>query len=141
MQWDMQELEKWEELQAFVDTALLPLYLYRPDEPIDRHVWRMTYLMQVAAAIEQRLRGRVLLFPLAYHVGETPVPQQMPRGFAHYAAIQFAGDRIPLKSDGAQSHPLYLTVGDEDLTSSLRFEVTVDVLYQEILRKWQSSRQ
>jgi hypothetical protein len=137
MQWNLQELENWEELQAFVDTALLPLYLYRPGVPVDQHVLRMTYLLNVASAIEQRLRGRVLLFPVSYQVGDQPVPQQLPVGFTHCVILQFSGDHIRVTSDPTQSSPLYLTVGDEDLSSSLRFEVTVDVLYQEILRLWQ----
>jgi hypothetical protein len=136
MQWNIQDLSNWEELRAYVDTALLPLYLYRPDQPVTEHVMRMTYLANVAASIEQRLKGRVLLFPLSYQVGDEPVPLQLPKGFSHYVLLQFSGDRLRA-ANVAGTSTLSLTVGDEDLTSTLRFEVTVDVLYREILRQWQ----
>ncbi len=136
MQWNLNEMSNWEELRAFVDTALLPLYLYRPGVPVDQHVLRMTYLGNVAAAIEQRLKGRVLMFPVSYQIGSEPVVQKLPDGFAHTVLIQFSGDYIRMAQESPEPSLLYLTVGDEDLESSLRFEVTVDVLYQEILRLW-----
>ncbi|MFY0543082.1 DUF2487 family protein [Brevibacillus sp. H7] len=138
MQWNMTELCKWEELREFVDTALLPLYLFRPGVNVDQHANRMTYLVNVASAIEQRLKGRVLLFPLCYQIGSVPVVQRLPEGFSHYVLLQFSGDHISCAQD--QPSPLYLAVGDEDLDSALRFEVTVDVLYQEILRMWQQRK-
>ncbi|CAM5791719.1 DUF2487 family protein [Brevibacillus borstelensis] len=133
MQWNIQEMEKWEELQPFVDTALLPLYLYRPDTKLVDHVMRTSYLLNVAASIEQKLKGRVLLFPLCYQFGHEPIPQQFPAGFQHCILLQFSGDDIKLLGQEARR----LTVGDEDLDSPLRFEVTVDILTQEVIRMWQ----
>lgn len=135
MQWNINEIENWEELRSFVDTALLPLYLYRAGTGVPDHVLRMNYLMNVAAAIEQKLRGRVLLFPLGYRIGEEMLAQATPEGFAHSVILHFRGDRIQL-ADGGDS-VLMLSVGEEDLESSLRFEVTVDVLYKEVIRHWQ----
>jgi hypothetical protein len=135
MQWNVQELENWEELRTYVDTALLPLYLYRPEKPVNEHVQRMSYLVQVAASIEQRLKGRVLLFPICYQIGDEPLAQRLPAGFAHYVLLQFSGERLDARVD--EGRLLRLTVGDEDLDSALRFEVTVDVLSREIIRLWQ----
>ncbi|MEJ8544844.1 DUF2487 family protein [Brevibacillus borstelensis] len=133
MQWNIQEMEKWEELQPYVDTALLPLYLYRPELKLADHVVRMSYLMNVAASIEQKLKGRVLLFPLCYQFGNEPAAQQFSESFEHCILLQFSGDGIKLVGPQARM----LTVGDEDLDSPLRFEVTVDILTREIIRMWQ----
>jgi hypothetical protein len=95
----------------------------------------MSYLVQVAASIEQRLKGRVLMFPLCYQIGDEPLAQRLPAGFAHYVLLQFSGDR--LDAHEGEGSRLRLTVGDEDLESALRFEVTIDVLSREIIRHWQ----
>jgi|GEM_PF-650836 len=138
MQWNPKEFERWEELRQFVDTALLPLYLFRPDLEMADHVLRMNYLLNVAAGIERRLRGRVLLFPLLYHFSNEWNTEVMPPGFAHRVLLCFAGDRIHLPQSGERL--LVLTVGEEDLDSSLRFDVTVDVLYKEVIRQWQQEQ-
>lgn len=139
MQWNMNEFENWEELRTFVDTALLPLYLYRPGFSVEEHVLRMNYLLNVAAAIEQRLKGRVLLFPISYQFAEEQLAQTIPESFGYHVLLHFRGDRIRL-AEGTDSGVLMLPVGDEDLDSSLRFEVTVDVLYKEVIRLWQQKR-
>lgn len=135
MQWNINEFENWEELRSFVDTALLPLYMYRSGFDVTDHVLRTSYLLNVAAAIEQRLKGRVLLFPLSYQITEEHPAQRMPEGFAHRVLLHFRGDRIRLAE--GEAGVLVLPVGEEDLDSSIRFEVTVDVLYKEVIRHWQ----
>ncbi|MED1950894.1 DUF2487 family protein [Brevibacillus centrosporus] len=137
MQWNVNELENWEELRSFVDTALLPIYLYREGKEVSEHAWRMNYLLNVAAAIEQKLKGRVLLYPVSYHFAEEQLAQQTPEGFSFCVLLHFRGDRIRAVEPEQKSNLLMLPVGDEDLESSLRFEVTVDVLYKEIIRHWQ----
>lgn len=137
MQWNINELENWEELRVYVDTALLPLYLYRQDQPMTDQVWRMNYLWNVAVAIEQRLKGRMLLFPLHYHFGSEQSAQQTPEGFENCVILHFQGEPIRLAQTQGAARVLMLPVGDEDLDSSLRFEVTVDVLYKEVIRHWQ----
>ncbi|USG63491.1 YpiF family protein [Brevibacillus ruminantium] len=134
MQWNVQEMEKWEELRPFVDTALLPLYLYRPELEVQEHVLRMTYLMNLAASIEQKLKGRVLLFPVCYKFASEPGVQGLPDGFVHRICLHFQGDQISEK----QQNVHHLTVGDEELDSALRFDVTVDILAKEIIRIWQA---
>lgn len=135
MQWNTREFEQWEELRQFVDTALLPLYLFRADRELRDHVLRMNYLLNIAASIERRLKGRVLLFPLAYQFAHEWNGERTPPGFAHYVLLCFQGDRVHLAED--RKNHLVLTVGEEDLDSALRFEVTVDVLYKEVIRQWQ----
>lgn len=138
MQWNMNEFENWEELQSFVDTALLPLYLYNADRKVEEHVVRMNYLLNVAAGIEQRLKGRVLLFPVCYQFAQEQQEQRTPAEFAYKVVLHFRGDSIQLK-DRTEEGVITLLVGDEDLESSLRFEVTVDVLYKEVIRLWQAA--
>lgn len=135
MQWNIHELENWEELRSFVDTALLPLYLYRPEKTVTDHVLRTTYLVNVAAAIEQRLKGRVLLFPLICQMGAEQSAQRTPERFAYKILLHFHGDRIQTAKE--ERGVLLLPVGEEDLDSAIRFEVTVDVLYKEVIRYWQ----
>ncbi|MED4751043.1 DUF2487 family protein [Brevibacillus choshinensis] len=137
MQWNVNETENWEELRSFVDTALLPIYLYRGSEEVSEHVLRMNYLLNVAAAIEQKLKGRVLLYPVHYHFAEEQPAQQTPPGFVHNVLLHFRSDRVRVAELGTEGSVLTLPVGEEDLESSLRFEVTVDVLYKEIIRHWQ----
>ncbi|AWX55933.1 DUF2487 family protein [Brevibacillus brevis] len=139
MQWNLNDFENWEELRSFVDTALLPLYLYNSDRKVEEHVVRMNYLLNVAAGIEQRLKGRVLLFPLSYQIGEEQLDQRTPAEFPYKVLLHFRGEQIQLK-DRAEEGVLTLLVGDEDLESSLRFEVTVDVLYKEVIKLWQNGR-
>ncbi|EJL40898.1 hypothetical protein BAG01nite_00540 [Brevibacillus agri] len=136
MQWNVNEFENWEELRPYVDTALLPLYLYRDGIEVKEHVLRMNYLLNVAAGIEQRLKGRILLFPLSYRFAWEEQEQKTPPGFAFSVGLHFSGDKIRLGDQGEAS-TLMLPVGEEDLDSSLRFEVTVDVLTKEIIRLWQ----
>ncbi len=136
MQWTLDDLNNWEELRGFVDTALLPLYLYQPGLPLAEQVKRMQYLMGLAAAIEQKLKGRVLLFPLMYQKREERMESQLPETFAFTFAIRFSGDNWWVESEQANARIHYLTVGDEDLDSPVRFEVTVDVCYQQILKLW-----
>lgn len=138
MQWNTNELENWEELRQFVDTALLPLYLYRSNLSVQEHVLRMNYLLNVAAGIEQKLKGRVLLFPLNYHFTDEPLVQRVPGEFMQVVIIHFSGDSIRPAEDHADV--LLLSVGEEELDSALRFEVTVDVLYKEVIRYWQKNR-
>lgn len=135
MQWNTREFEQWEELRPFVDTALLPLYLFRPDSELSHHVLRMNYLLNVAAGIEQRLKGRVLLFPLAYEFGDQWKSAHITADFAHHVLLCFDRDKAQLTEE--DKNALVLAVGDEDLESALRFEVTVDVLYKEVIRHWQ----
>lgn len=139
MQWNLNDFLNWEELRSFVDTALLPLYLYSDDRKVEEHVVRMNYLLNVAAGIEQRLKGRVLLFPLSYQFTEEQLEQKTPGEFSYKVMIHFRGERIQLK-DRVEEGILTLLVGDEDLESSLRFEVTVDVLYKEVIKLWQSAQ-
>ena len=136
MQWNVNEFENWEELRPYVDTALLPLYLYKDGIGVEEHVLRMNYLLNIAAGIEQRLKGRVLLFPLSYQFAEASHGQKTPRDFAFSVGLHFSEDKIRLDEQG-QEGCLMLPVGEEDLDSALRFEVTVDVLVQEIIRLWQ----
>lgn len=138
MQWNTHELSNWEELRGYVDTALLPLYLYRQEFSLEEHLARMTYLCNVAAAIEQRLKGRILLYPLAYQWGDHYALQQIPEDFTHYVLLQFSGDPVRLGEQVEGLSLCRLRVSDEDLTSVIRFEVTVNVLYEEILRLWQN---
>jgi hypothetical protein len=109
--------------------------LFRPDKELPDHVLRMNYLLNIAAGIEQRLRGRVLLFPLAYQFGDQWSGSTLPPGFSHHVILCFDHDRVQL--DTTSKNVLVLTVGEEDLDSALRFEVTVEVLYKEIIRQWQ----
>ncbi|MGG4494585.1 DUF2487 family protein [Brevibacillus reuszeri] len=139
MQWNMNEFENWEELRTYVDTALLPLYLYRSGFSVDEHVLRMNYLLNVAAAIEQKLKGRILLFPTSYQFVEEQPAQKLPESFCFHILLHFRGDRI-LLAEGMENGVLILPVGDEDLDSAIRFEVTVDVLYKEVIRLWQQKR-
>jgi hypothetical protein len=97
----------------------------------------MNYLLNVAAAIEQKLKGRVLLYPVIYHFAEEQLTQQTPSGFACNVLLHFRSDRVRVAELGTEGSVLTLPVGEEDLESSLRFEVTVDVLYKEIIRHWQ----
>ncbi len=137
MQWTIEEVQNWEELRTFVDTALLPLYLYQPTVEVPEHVKKMTYLMKMASAIEQRLRGRLLLLPMTYQVGEERVEQATPPGFAFYFALRFSGQPLQLVTNGTESAIEYLTISDEDLDSEVRYTITVDILYQTILKTWQ----
>ncbi|GAB1531162.1 MULTISPECIES: DUF2487 family protein [Brevibacillus] len=139
MQWNLNDFENWEELRSFVDTALLPLYLYSSDRKVEEHVVRMNYLLNVAAGIEQRLKGRVLLFPLSYQIGVEQVEQRTPAEFPYKVLLYFRGEKIQVK-ERAEEGVLTLLVGDEDLESSLRFEVTVDVLYKEVIKLWQTGQ-
>lgn len=139
MQWTLNELENWEELREFVDTALLPLYLYRKDFAIPDHVRRMQYLMALASLIEQKLKGRVLLFPLAYQGGEDWMESALPESFPFTFVLRFSGDNWLLKTESSTEIVHYLTVGDEDLDSQVRFEITADVCYQQILKIWRES--
>lgn len=139
MQWRMDELQNWEEMRLYYDTALLPLYLYRPSIDIPSHVERMTYLLNVAAAIEQKLKGRILLFPLSYQIGEQAVRQLLPNKFRHYILLQYSGQHVKAslpEGESGEIHPF--TIGDEDLASQVRFEVTVDVLTNEVLKAWKN---
>jgi hypothetical protein len=138
MQWTMDQLHNWEELRPYVDTALLPLYLYSPSYEIPAHVERMTYLLHVAASVEQRLKGRILLFPLLYQVGESAQEAHLPGEFPHYILLQFSGQHVKGILQQKQAAVHYLTIGDEDLASRLRFEVTVDVLVKEIVKAWEN---
>lgn len=138
MQWNTNELENWEELRQFVDTALLPLYLYRSNLSVQEHVLRMNYLLNVAAGIEQKLKGRVLLFPMNYHFTDESLVQKVPEDFTQTVFLHFSGDSIRPAEDHA--NVLLLSVGEEELDSALRFEVTVDVLYKEVIRYWQKNR-
>lgn len=138
MQWNVAETENWEELRSFVDTALLPIYLYRAGVPVSAHVLRMNYLLNVAAAIEQKLKGRVLLFPVSYHFADEQPAQRIPEGFGFCVLLHFRGDRVSTAPAGEGARVWTLPVGDEDLESTIRFEVTVDVLYKEMIRFWQT---
>lgn len=137
MQWTVNDLHNWEELRELVDTALLPLYLYRPSLSLPMHAKRMQYLMELAVAIEQKLKGRTLLFPLAYQKWEEWVESELPETLPFTFALRFSGDNWLVKGDRVDSIVSYLTVSDEDLDSRVRFEVTVDVCYRQIIKQWQ----
>lgn len=140
MQWTWDDVQNWEELRPYVDTALLPLYLYQEERTVPEHVKRMSYLMRMATAVEQRLKGRILLFPLAYQTGEARNEWRVPGGFPLYFALRFSGGSMhPVApEEGAEIESL--TISDEDLDSTVRFELTVDILCQTIQKKWHAHR-
>ncbi|NGQ94550.1 DUF2487 family protein [Brevibacillus sp. SYP-B805] len=138
MQWTIEQLHNWEELRPYVDTALLPLYLYQPSLGIPAHAERMTYLLNVAAAVEQRLKGRILLFPLLYQIGDAGRELMLPEGFRHYILLQFSGHLVKGILPEGEGRIHSFPIGDEDLASPLRFDVTVDVLYKEVLKVWEN---
>ncbi|MGO0061031.1 DUF2487 family protein [Brevibacillus fluminis] len=140
MQWIWDDVEKWEELRPYVDTALLPSYYYDENVDIPEHVKRMGYLMKLAVAVEQRLKGRVLLYPLAYQTGEKGGVWKVPGSFRYYFILRFTGHSLLPEATDAEAKVEILTVGDEDLESSVRFDITVDVLCQTILKNWQGNR-
>lgn len=142
MQWRTEALHNWEELRLYYDTALFPVYLYQTSIPIPEHARKMNYLANMAQAIEERVKGRVLLFPLSYQFGEqTDTVVQLPEDFSHYILLQYSGHHVKgkrLPEKKAEIH--YFTIGTEDLQSSVRFDVTVDVLTKEIYEIWQKRK-
>lgn len=140
MQWIADDVQNWEELRPYVDTALLPSYYYDEKLDIPEHVLRMGYLMKMAVAVEQRLKGRVLLFPLGYQTGEKGSEWTLPSKFGYYFVLCFSGGALKPLAANPEAEVEILTVGDEDLESIIRFDITVDVLCQTILKKWQSNR-
>lgn len=139
MQWTIQDLHNWEELRELVDTALLPLYLYRSSLALPMQVKRMQYLAELAVAIEQKLKGRILLFPLAYRKWDEQVESELPETLPYNVVLRFSGDYWAVTGEQPESLVTYLTVSDEDLDSRVRFEVTVDVCYQQIIKFWQQT--
>lgn len=140
MQWIWDDVENWEELRPYVDTALLPSYYYDEKVDIPEHVVRMGYLMKLAVAVEQRLKGRILLYPLTYQTGEKGNVWRVPGSFRHYFILRFTGHALLPETNEPDANLEILTVGDEDLESTVRFEITVDVLHQTILKNWQNNR-
>lgn len=140
MQWIWDDVENWEELRPYVDTALLPSYYYDEDLDIPVHVMRMGYLMKLSVAVEQRLKGRVLLFPLTYQTGEKGSEFRVPGSFGYYFILRFTRHALLPKTVNHETEIEILTVGNEDLESTVRFDITVDVICQTILKKWQSNR-
>jgi len=138
MQWNLEELHNWDDLRPYVDCALLPQYLYKNELAIQEHVLRMTYLMNLAIAVEQKLKGRILLFPLSYQVEAKEERERLllPDGFSFYFVLRYTGHDWGTPVVSSNAYVQYLTVGDHDLDSEIRFEITVDVLYQEILQSW-----
>ncbi|WP_019122430.1 DUF2487 family protein [Brevibacillus massiliensis] len=137
MQWSTEELHNWEELQPYVDTALLPVYLYGGNVSLPEHVKRMSYLSRLAIAVEQRLRGRVLLFPLSYQIGREKACTALPPEFPYVFLLRFAGHELELAADSAGQKARTFQIGTDELESELRFDITVDVLHQEIVNSWQ----
>ncbi|UFJ42760.1 DUF2487 family protein [Brevibacillus humidisoli] len=137
MQWTSEQLNNWEELRSYVDTALLPLYLYRQELAVPRHVERMTALANAALAVEQRLKGRVLQLPLTYQ-GEGRNVFFLPAGFPVYVILRFAGDEWIYEYDRDASVVHTLSVWEEDLADPLRFQAAVDVLHEAIIESWRS---
>lgn len=140
MQWTSEQVEYWEELRPYVDTALLPFYLYRREIPLPRQFARMAALTNVALAIEQRLRGRVLQFPLSYQGGEQNV-FFLPPGFPIYIVLRFAGDDLRFDYERETSVVHTLSVWEEDVTDPLRFAAAVDVLYEAITEIWRTKQE
>ncbi|MBO8162981.1 MAG: DUF2487 family protein [Brevibacillus sp.] len=140
MQWRSEQVNNWEELRPYVDTALLPLYLYRQELSVPQHVNRMTALANAASGIEQRLRGRVLQFPLAYQ-GEGNNLFALPTGFPVYIILRYAGDEWQLQYERESAVVHTLSVWEEDLTDPLRFEVAVQVLYEAVTDIWRAMRE
>ncbi|WP_139489147.1 DUF2487 family protein [Brevibacillus dissolubilis] len=139
MQWNIEALQNWDEVKEYVDTALLVHYIYEEDRPLPEHALRLTYLMSLAGAIEQRLTGRIMMFPAAYHVADEAgkVALHLPQDFAYKLILRFSGHDFTLSAETVQGQVQFLTVGDQDLDSQIRFDITVDVLFKEILHIWQ----
>ncbi|GAA4708908.1 DUF2487 family protein [Brevibacillus fulvus] len=137
MQWTSEDLNKWEELRPYVDTALLPIYFYQSAVAIPTHALQMAYLTNIAAALERRLKGRMLLYPLRYQMAEEQAELMAPDAFPFYVVLHFGGQPVRVRSVNEASKVAYLAISNEELDSELRFAITVDVLYQEILALWQ----
>jgi hypothetical protein len=135
MRWVREDVQQWEELRPYVDTALLPVYLFDQTLPIPEHVKRMTYLSNLAMAVEQRLRGRILLFPTTYQLGDS-IQVPVPTGFACNIALRFDGHGLQWPDHVSPLTAHTLTIGADDLDSALRFDVTVDILSEEITSIW-----
>jgi len=140
MQWTSEQVQQWEELRPYVDTALLPLYLYRRELPVPRQFARMTALANVSLALEQRLRGRVLQLPLSYQ-GDGQNVFFLPPGFPIYVILRFAGDEWRYEYEREASEVHTLSVWEEDVSDPLRFLAVVDVLAEAISEVWQRKQE
>jgi len=55
--------------------------------------------------------------------------------------VSFSGIDFPQPQyQDVDTHVEFLTISDEDLESEIRFQITCDVLYQEILQIWQKHK-
>ncbi|ATO51220.1 DUF2487 family protein [Brevibacillus laterosporus] len=144
MQWNVEELQGFEAVRPYYDSAILPHYIFDKKLSIATNAARMGYLSSLAMAVEQRLKGRVVLFPLMYQIKEDttgPNEIQLPNEFGYNFILRFSGIdvHIPVYPD-SDTHVEFLTISDEDLESEIRFQITSDVLYQEILQIWQNHK-
>lgn len=144
MQWNVEELQGFEAVRPYYDSAILPHYIFDKKLSIATNATRMGYLSSLAMAVEQRLKGRIVLFPLMYQIKEDaagPNEIQLPNEFDYNFLLRFSGIdvHIPHYQD-LDTHVEFLTISDEDLESEIRFQITCDVLYQEILQIWQKHK-
>lgn len=63
MKWEYQSIDQFVQAQDYVDTALVPLILIDTGEGIVDSTRQAGYVLTVAAAVEDQLRGRTMLFP------------------------------------------------------------------------------
>ncbi|RAP27676.1 hypothetical protein C2W64_00825 [Brevibacillus laterosporus] len=142
MQWNVEELQGFEAVRPYYDSAILPHYIFDKKLSIATNAARMGYLSSLAMAVEQRLKGRILLFPLMYQIKEDATGQneiQLPNEFGYTFILRFSGADVHIPAyPEKNTHVELLTISDEDLESEIRFEITSNVLYQEILQIWQT---
>lgn len=138
MQWTLEELHNWDAIKTYIDSAIIPCYLYKQEVPLQEHVLRMTYLMNLGMEVEKKIKGRVLLFPLHYQLEEQSAQSKvvLPDGFSRYYILRFSGHDWNMRPPETDCFAQYLTVSDSELDSKVRFDITVDVLYEEIISSW-----
>ncbi|WP_232696364.1 DUF2487 family protein [Brevibacillus daliensis] len=144
MQWNAEELQGFEAVRPYYDTALLPHYIYNKRKSLAENAVRMNYISGLALAVEEKLKGRVLLFPLQYQIEEEGNDERqitLPGHFAYNVILRFSGQVFSISNSQSDGAVEILTVGDEDLESLVRFEITVEVFYKEILSIWQKGIQ
>lgn len=70
MKWDLSEVDKYEEMKEYIDTALIPLLSIGMGEQLRLRLANASWLTGLVQIAEEQLVGRVMLFPPLSYVHE-----------------------------------------------------------------------
>jgi hypothetical protein len=138
MRWNVEDLETYEASKEYIDTAVIPVFSFNPNDLGASVVAEQTWLEEICVYAERQLTGRAILFPTLYVFNEQlNVDNVTFDSFKHHLWVttnQVLAQQ--LETFGFKVYILQRSEDEEDLSVMVR---AGKKLAQSIMEQWQTT--